>query len=96
MLYIHTAMKAAITRLRFAAICPAQDQPAKTSSIQGGLILKYWPGNNAAHCPIRVARRYPEDEHGFHPQLALPLFGAQVFRITKSLRSIRSFENLNG
>ena len=88
-------MEAAITPLRVAGIRLKQDEFAVAPKINGELVMKDWPGNNAFRRPIRVARLYPAGRHTFAPQLLPPLFDAQVLRITESQLFISGIENLS-
>lgn len=93
MLYIYTAMKATITRLRVAGVRLAQDELAHASRITGDLVMDDWIANNTFHRPIRVARLHPEGLFNFHPQLLPPLFDAKVLRITETQLFISGIEN---
>lgn len=93
MLYIHTAMRATITRLRVAGIRLAQDELAHAPKITGELVMDDWITNNTFHRPIRVARLHPEGLFNFHPQLLPPLFDAKVLRITETQLFISGIEN---
>lgn len=93
MLYIYTAMKATITRLRVAGVRLAQDELAHAPLITGSLMMDDWIANNTFHRPIRVARLHPEGSFSFHPQFLPSLFDAKVLRITETQLFISGIEN---
>ena len=93
MLYIYTAMKTTITRLRVTGVRLAQDELAHAPRITGELMMDDWITNNTFHRPIRVACLHPEGLFNLHPQLLPPLFDAKVLRITETQLFISGIEN---